>query len=91
MMAEQTTLPPGVPRPSAPKIRNAAAGMANTLKAIGTGLDLTADELVVAAFMALGVRAMEASLPVRAWLASMCSLMDVDRGNGDGGGESANG
>lgn len=77
-MGDVTGTPPGVPRANSAKIKNAAAAMATTLKAIATGLDLTADELAVAAFLAFGARAVDASLEVRSWLASACSAIDAE-------------
>jgi hypothetical protein len=71
-----------VPRADDPKVYNAARAMAKTLRALECGLGLSADEAVVAAYVALSALAGDASLPVRAWLASACSLMDAENADG---------
>jgi hypothetical protein len=74
----------GVPRPSDPRIKNAGVAVTGCLRSLARGLDLSADEIAVAAFVALSVVACDASLPTRAWLASACSIMDAERPEEEG-------
>jgi hypothetical protein len=80
-MAEQTGHP-AIPGVGDPKIAKAARAIALTLRAVATGLDLSHDELAVAGFLGLGVVSMDASLRTRAHLASACSLLDAESGDG---------